>query len=45
MKMLIEGLAELSVPVMDQESKVDPFFLSPQVNIPCLLPHPFIRGI
>ncbi len=44
-KMLIKGLGEFAVAIMDQEPHVDPFILSPHAQISGLLLHPFARGV
>ena len=44
-KMLIEGLGELAIAIMDQEPYVDPFILGPHAQVSGLLLHPFTRGV
>ncbi len=44
LEVLIEGLAELGVAIVDQESDVDPLILGPHPGVASLLLHPSIVG-
>ena len=44
-KILIECIRELRIPIVNQEPHVDPFILGPHAQVSGLLLHPFARGV